>query len=192
MKKKLRALPLQRKEKKAMQIFTSKTVMALFISLALIFALTVTTLAQEKTKIAGKMTVTYTKQEKFDVGDTEGHIISMAESEGTNVSTGKHEFMDGAQVVNMSFGDLVKGNGPHQGYIKFTKNGDTSFAKWEGKITTTISAEGTPMTTFEGTFSYIKGTGQFENIHGSGTYKGRFISETTYECDWEAEYFIKK
>ena len=166
--------------------------MSLFISVALIFALAVTTLAQEKTKIAGKITVTYTKQEKIDVGDTEGHIFPMAESEGTNVSTGKNEFMDGAQVANMSFGDLVKGNGPQQGYIKFTKNGDTTFAKWESKVTTTLSDEGTPIITFEGTFSYIKGTGQLENIQGSGTYKGKFTSETTYEWEWEGEYFIKK
>jgi len=176
-----------------MQIIKLKTAMGLFTSLALIFALGVTTsTAQQKTKVSGKMTVAYTKQERIDVGDVEGHLISLSESEGINVSTGKPEFMNGAQVVNLSFADLVKGNGPQQGYVKNTKKGDTAIAKWEGKITTTLSAEGTPITTFEGTFSWIKGTGQFENIQGNGTYKGGFISKTIYTVDWEGEYSIKK
>lgn len=176
-----------------MQILRFKRAMGLFISLALIFSLSVTTSeAQQKTKAAGKMTVAYTNQETIEVGDAEGHIISLGESEGINVSTGMPEFMNGAQVVNLSFGDLVKGNGPHQGYVKFAKKGDTVIAKWEGKVTTTLSAEGTPITTFAGTFSWIKGTGQFGNIQGSGTYKGEFISKTIYTSDWEGEYSIKK
>ena len=176
-----------------MQILTFNRAMVLSISLVLIFALGVTTsVAQQKIKVAGKMTLAYTKQETIDVDDAEGHFISLAESEGKNVSTGKQEFMDGAQVVNLSFGDLVKGNGPHQGYVKFAKKDDTVIAKWEGKVTTTLSAEGTPITTFEGTFSWIKGTGQFVNIQGNGTYKGGFISKTLYTSDWEGEYSVKK
>jgi hypothetical protein len=170
-----------------------KTLMILFISLILIFASGVMmSIAQEKTQIAGKFTATYLKQETIEVGDTEGHIVYLEQTEGTNESTGEHTIMDGARVVNVSFSDLVKGNGPHQGYIKFAQNDDTYFAKWEGTVTTTLSAEGTPIITFEGTYFYIKGTGQFENIQGSGTYKGKFISETTYIAEWEGEYFIKE
>ena len=176
-----------------MQMLTSKRSMALFISLALIFALGVTTsIAQQKTKIAGKMTCASIKSERINVGDTEGHILLLSEYEGANVSTGKHKFMDGAQVVGMTFGDLVKGNGPHQGYIKMSLNGDAVFSKYEGKTTTTLSPEGTPIMTFEGTFSYIKGTGQFENIQGGGIYKGRYISRTIWVAKWEGEYSIKK
>ena len=76
--------------------------------------------------------------------------------------------------------------------MKLTKKDDTVFAKWKGSVMTTLSAEGTPVTTFEGSFSYIKGTGHFENIHGGGTYKGRFISKTIYTVEWEGEYFIEK
>jgi hypothetical protein len=95
-------------------------------------------------------------------------------------------------VVIRGYSDLVKGNGPQQGYIKFGQNGDTAIARWQGKATTTLSAEGTPMITFEGTFSFIKGTGQFENIEGNGTYKGKFISETSYMAEWQGEYVIKE
>jgi len=176
-----------------MQTLNSKLSMILIISLVLVFAFGVIPLkAQQKTSIAGKITATYTKQETIDVGDIEGHIISLAKSEGVNVSTGEHEFMDSSQVVNISFGDLVKGNGVNQGYVKFAKNGDTSFAKWQGKVTTTLSTEGTPITTLEGTFSFIKGTGQFENMQGTGTFNVKFITEKTYISEWEGEYFIKK
>ncbi len=174
-----------------MKEFKMKPGLGLFISLALIFALSVTTsVAQQKTSIAGKITATYTKQETIDVGDIEGHIISLAKSEGTNVSTGEHVFIDSSQVVNISLGDLVKGNGTNQGYVKFITNGDTSFAKWQGKVTTILSTEGIPITTSEGTFSFIKGTGQFENIQGTGTFKVKFTAETTYISEWEGDYFI--
>jgi hypothetical protein len=167
--------------------------MALFISLALTFALSTTTsLAQQKTKVAGKMTLAYTKQETMNIEDTAGHNMSLGQSDGTNISVGTHKFMDSAQVVNISFGDLAQGNGPHQGYVKFAKQADTTFAKWQGKVTTTLSPEGSPITTFEGTFAWMKGIGQFANIQGSGTYKGKFVSQTTYTVEWEGEYSIKK
>ena len=147
---------------------------------------------QQKTKIAGKHTLAYTTQKMIDVGDTEGHIIVMSEFEGINVSTGKNKFMDGAQDVCMGFDDLAKGNGPHQGYGKMSLNGDAVFWKHQGKTATTISSKGKPTTTFEGSFTYTKGTGIYENIQGSGTYKGKLISRTIFIIEWEGEYFINK
>ena len=175
-----------------MRLLTSKRAMTLFVSVALVFAIAVMpATAQEKTKIAGKFTSTQTKLDTIAIGDTEGHVFSLSEYEGTNVSTGEHKFMDGAQIANVSFSDLIKGNGPHQGYVKFSQKADATFAKWEGKVTT-VSGKDAPIITFEGTFSWTKGTGQFENIQGGGTYKGQFTSKTAYTCDWEGEYFIKK
>jgi hypothetical protein len=176
-----------------MRMITTERALPLLIGLALVFAFAVTTsVAQEPTKIAGKIKAAYTKQDTINIGDTEGHNLTLAESKGNNTSTGKHKFMDGAQVTNMYTSDLVKGTGPHRGYIKFAKNGDATFAKWEGKVTTTISGEGSPIITFEGTFAYIKGASQFENIQGRGIYRGEFISKTEYMVEWEGEYLIKK
>ncbi len=166
---------------------------ALFIGLALLLAVAPTSSnAQEMTKVAGKINLTYTHQDSIVVGDTEGHVLSFDMSEGTNVSIADDEFMEGAQVTIYAFSDLVAGNGPHEGYAKFAKNGDTTFAKWQGKVTTTLSAENTPVTTFEGTSTWIKGTGKFENIQGTNTYKGGFISKTEYEVEWAGEYTIKE
>ena len=176
-----------------MRILTSKLSKVLFINLVLIFALGVTTsIAQQKIKVAGKHTLAYTTQNTINVGDTEGHIISLYEYEGTNVSTGKEKFMDGAQVFGLGFADIVMGNGPFQGYGKMSTNGDVIFWKEQGKTATTLSPKGKPVDTFEGSFTFTKGTGKYENIQGSGTFKGKFISRTIWIAEWEGEYFIKK
>ena len=64
--------------------------------------------------------------------------------------------------------------------------------KAEGKTTTILSPEGKPITTFEGIISFIKGTGKYKNIQGSGTYKGKLVSSVIIVNEWEGEYFIKK
>ena len=61
--------------------------------------------------------------------------------------------MNKSQVGMLLFGDLENRNGPIQGCFEFRKKGDTVFSKWEGKLTTSYSSKGTPVTTFEGTFS---------------------------------------
>ncbi len=148
--------------------------------------------AQETTKISGKITATYTNQDSIVVGDIIGHVLFMSTSEGKNVNTGEHAFMDGAQIVNISCSDLIQGSGVHNGYVKFTKNGDAIYAKWEGKVTTVQTTEGASATSFEGNLTYTKGTGKFENIKGNGTFKGEFISKTEYFTEWQADYSLEK
>ena len=176
-----------------MKYFKSNRWMGLLISLVFMFSIFVTfSTAQEKIKVAGKMTLEYTEQHSIDVADSEGHILSIGKMEGINVSTGKNKFMDGAKAAAVSGGDYVEGNGPNLGYGNMTLNGDVVFWKNEGKSITTLSPDGTPITTFEGTYTVIKGAGQYENIQGSGTFKGKLISATKVIYEWEGEYFIKK
>jgi len=66
-------------------------------------------LIQEMMKIAGEIKAAYTQKDSIAVGDAEGHVLSLAISEGPNVSTAEHEFMEGATVLNYSFNDLVGG-----------------------------------------------------------------------------------
>ena len=176
-----------------MQILTFKRSMVLFISLVLIFALGVTTsIAQQKFKIAGKMTAAYTVREVVEVGDTEGHSLYLLKNEGFNESTGEHKFMDGAETVWFGIADYIKGNGPHTVYTKLSLNDNVVYAKAEGKTTTTLSPEGKPVTTFEGSFTFTKGTGKYKNIQGSCTYKGKLVSSVIIVNEWEGEYFIKE
>jgi hypothetical protein len=147
--------------------------------------------ADAQTKISGKMTMTYTKMDSIVVDDTDGHNISLAISKGTNADTGENGFLDGAEAINYSYGDLAKGSGSHQGYATLKKGDDMIITKWKGEVKTTMTAEGTPKTTFSGTFEYIKGAGQFKGIKGAGTYKGHFTSKSEYIADWEGEYSLK-
>jgi hypothetical protein len=165
--------------------------LVLFLISTLIFILAgATSVAQEKTKTAGTMTMAVTKDKTVTVCEADKHTISLAVYDGFNVSTGKQKFMDGAQLTNMSTTDLIKGTGTHQGYARITKGEDSILAKWNGNITTILSEEGLPHISFEGTYSWISGTGQYENIQGVGTYKGKFLSKTIVTTDWEGEYYL--
>lgn len=176
-----------------MQICTVRQSVTSSICVALVLAFCITPLmAQKMTKISGKMTLAATTQETFEIGDTEGHTVSFSVYEGTNFNTGANEFMDGAHIVNTGHNDVIKGNGVHHTYVTVGAEDDAAFAKCEGTTATVLSEDGTPVTTFEGTFTYIGGTGAYENIHGGGTYKGKFISKKIYVVMWEAEYSIKK
>jgi len=141
-----------------------------------------------KTKISGKQTYNFTEVKEFEVVDTDGHSMSLRKAEGVNNSSGQSAFMNEAKMINISFDDLVMGNGPHEGYNTMEKNGDTGVSRWSGKIKT-VMQDDSPVTTFEGTFKFVYGTGAFKNLTGGGgTYTGHFTSETSYEVDWEGEY----
>jgi len=168
-----------------------RSLAVVFVSLVLAFALFASNLsAQETTSVSGTITAAYTHEDSIVVGD--GHILTLGTSEGKNVNAGEHTFMDGAKIVNMSYSDLARGSGVHQGHILFISDADTVYAQWEGRVTTVLDAEGAPTTSFEGTVWYTAGTGQFVNIKGRGTYKGDFTSETGWSAQWQSRYVIEK
>jgi len=162
------------------------------IVFSLIFTLALTTAeAQQKFKIAGKGNYTEIDGKGFNINDAQGHSVYLNKYEANNISTGETEWMHNARTVNISFTDVTMGNGFHQGYISVEKGSDMVVSQWEGKMTTTLSAEGQPVTTFKGVIWWVKATGKYENMHGVATYKGWFTSETTYRVEWEGEYWEK-
>jgi len=64
------------------------------------------------------------------------------------------------------------------------------FATWEGEITTTLAADSSFVTNFDGTFTFTGGTGEFENIKGSGIYGGALTLEAVQVVEWSGEYTI--
>jgi len=145
-------------------------------------------MAQEKVKITSKYTGVFTKMEQMKLDDTEGHTLNSYEAKGAGTGS-----VGGFTFVNQGMSDLVKGNGTHFGYYKATdKDGHVYFAKWQGKVSTTMSPEGRPIVKFGGTWSFTKGTGKWENVQGGGTYKGMFIGPGIFSNETEGEYFIKK
>jgi len=143
--------------------------------------------APESSKIAGTFTAKYVEQHPLPVADAAGHALMLGKVQGVNRSTGPNAYMDQGEVTSIEFGDLVQGNGPHQGYIAFAQGADTVISRWSGKVTTTLGPDKTPRTSFAGTWTKHKGTGRYSEITGKGTYKGHFISQTEYICDWEGE-----
>lgn len=139
-----------------------------------------------KTKVSGKLSGKLIKQEKVEVGAMPDHIMQLGVSQGTNAG----QEMGGAQFENYTFSDTKKGNGIHKGYSTWTLNGDKWSLKFDGKVTTTMSPDGKPNTTFEGTFTFTGGEGKYKNIKGGGTYKGKNLSETDWETEWEGYYDI--
>jgi hypothetical protein len=95
--------------------------------------------------------------------------------------------MNGAQVIIREIADLTQGNGAHQGYTTEIQGADTSVARYQGKVTTTIGPDGKPTTSFAGTWSKLRGTGRYADVTGSGSYKGGLTSPTEYTVDWSGE-----
>jgi len=170
-----------------MQILKSKKLLLLLISISAIFVLGVTTsLAQEKIKNKGKRFGTFESKASIKVDDTEGHTLGAGSGKGVDV-------IQNSIFFSWSTLDLVKGNGTHQGYGKvIQKDGSIAFNRFQGKVSTTMSPKGRPLVTFEGTWSFTKGTGKWKNVQGNGTYKGKYIGPGIFTYDWEGEYFIKK
>lgn len=163
-------------------------VIMLVILMAILF---VAGQANAQTKVSGKMTIAYTKSDSIEIPDVANHTTVFSEAKGTNTSTGENAFMEGAETTVASYVDFVMGNGPNQGYSIFKMGDDMVVAKWKGDVKTTMTEEGAPNVTFVGTYEYIKGAGQFENIAGGGTYKGHFTSNTEYVAEWQGEYTLK-
>ena len=138
-------------------------------------------------KIAGTVALKYAEQHPLPVPDANGHVLLLGRVQGVNRSTGPTEYMDQASVTSLEFADLVQGNGPHQGYITMSQGADSSISQWSGKVTTTLSPQKTPVTTFEGTWKKVRGTGRYEGATGRGAYKGRFTSKTEYVIDWNGQ-----
>ena len=103
----------------------------------------------------------------IEVGDVPGHTVFVGESAGVlscddgSVATFSSKFM----------GEVTKGSGKSQTYGLFTyEDGSTIWTKEENNITANPDGK---TGRWEATFEYIKGTGRFEGIQGSGTYTGK-------------------
>lgn len=138
----------------------------------------------EERAVAGQFTASYSKREALPVPDAEGHVLMLGEAAGRNVGLKGSDYMDGATIVNREILDLVRGNGPHSGYVTMTMAGVQTVSRWEGTVRTSLNKDGTPNTTFEGTWTKVNGTGKYERVTGGGTYSGHFTSENDYVVDW--------
>jgi hypothetical protein len=148
--------------------------------------------APERIPVAGVFTMKYTQQQALPVSDAAGPVLLLNQSAGTNRNTGRSDYMPGGQVINREIAELTQGNGQHRGYITETKGADTSVARYEGQVTTTLGPDQKPATRFEGKWTKVSGTGKYEGVAGTGTYTGRMLSPTEYTVEWSGEIVLNR
>ena len=154
-------------------------------------ALTAATLGSDSVRellqVSGVFSMKVGQQQTLPVASPAEPVLLLTQSSGTNRSTGTSAYMDGAVVINRQIADLTQGNGPQQGYITEIHGADTTVTRYQGKVVTTLGADQKPSTRFEGTWSKLSGTGQYEGVTGAGSYKGKMTSPTEYTVEWSGE-----
>ncbi|MBI3530352.1 MAG: hypothetical protein HY067_20595 [Betaproteobacteria bacterium] len=77
--------------------------------------------------------------------------------------------------------DQVDGSGTHRCYwIDFHHGGEQTYGTCEGAHKTVAKDDGSWLSTWEGKYRYLGGTGKFKNIKGTGTYKGKVGSKEPF------------
>ncbi|MDM8540901.1 hypothetical protein QUF90_07415 [Desulfococcaceae bacterium HSG9] len=168
------------------------------LSKQLVFAITViffTILCSFSVQAAEKKKVTYIKKniqtiskENIYPSDVPKHKISQS----VKISNNTYSDPDFGSSENWSYGqsDSVAGSGTHRGYtVSKFKNGDKTYAKWEGTHKITFKEGGDWEVNIKGDFQWTGGTGKFKNIKGGGVYKGKVTAKgETQEGEFEVEY----
>jgi hypothetical protein len=132
--------------------------------------------------IAGAFTAHVTAQSAFTAADQPNHQLQLVEIHATQNSADPD--WNNSRVTYCGISDLLSGNGTQHGYYgNQHPNGDRDYGSFEAKVTTSGG-----QTTLEGRFTITGGTGKYQGIRGSGTYKGRQVSLTDIEITWTGAY----
>ena len=84
-----------------------------------------------------------------------------------------------AQEVVYIVADEVDGSGPHRGhFIDTHSDGSQCYGDFEGATKTVVKADGSWISSWEGTYRYLGGSGICKGLRGAGKYKGG-VSSTT-------------
>jgi hypothetical protein len=147
------------------------------VVLAACWGIIVTNAAADTSK--SKVTSYVTKMEVLPVPDVPGHLYGIYERRGVAIFENGEE----AAYWNCGMFDLINKSGPYQGYCILTyKDGSTIIIKNKGTL---MIPKGGKSPVSEGTGIYIKGTGRFEGIKGTLTFKGHYI--TPYSKDTKGD-----
>ena len=144
-------------------------------------------IAGAQTKITGKLTCA-----KPSVSETAGEGAQMIMFQKSNCTWATPFTIDGSKVgrtLNASVGDMTGGSGRSHGYSSSVfDNGDSTFVRFEGASQMKKDRSGT----IKGTWRYVRGTGKFTGISGSGTYKGEAAADGSAWADIAGHYSLAK
>ena len=125
-----------------------------------------TVIAGAQTKITGKLTCS-----KPNVNEMGGEGAQMIMFQKTNCTWATPFMIDGSKpgrTLDVSIGDVSGSVGRVHGYsMSVMENGDSTFVRFDGTMQMKKDGAGSN----KGTWRYIRGTGKFKGIAGSGTYK---------------------
>ena len=143
--------------------------------------------ADSKRKRSGTNTFISTLQKNTSaVGDVPGHEISQQIALQRTTKSSDPALLD-MQITDIGQVDEVAGTGTHRGYsMAVLKDGSSSPARYEGTHKTTVKADGSWDSIFEGKYWLLPGTGKMKNVKGEGTYKCKYTVDGG-ACDWEEE-----
>ena len=114
----------------------------------------------------------FPKMHIIEVEDVPGHILLVGETAGVlSCDDGSVATISGKSML-----DATKGSGKAQGYWLATfEDGSTTWAKTQTTVTPNPDGK---TGRWEGTFEFIKGTGRFEGIQGSGIFIAKRFAPT--------------
>ena len=134
------------------------------------------------TKVSGSFRGKTTWQASASIPDKGNHDLGVMAIAGRQASPDPH--WNNASITYWGMADLTDGTGAQRGYFQNAHaDGDSDWGSFDGKITTSGQE-----VTIEGTWRYTGGTGKFQRISGSGTYKGRMTSPTEVANEWAGDY----
>jgi hypothetical protein len=144
-------------------------------------------IAGAQTKISGKLACA--KPSVSQTGGDAGHMIMF---EKANCTWTTPFTIDGGKpgpTVDVAIGDMTGSTAKNHGYsTTVMDNGDSTIVRYEGTMKMKKDGSGT----VTGTWKYVRGTGKFRGISGSGTYKGEGAADGTAWADVSGHYSLAK
>lgn len=132
--------------------------------------------------ISGSFTGHTAAQSSLSLSDDANHELNLMQVTATQRSSDPD--WNNCHMCYWGTADLRAGNGMQHGYFTtYHSSGDCDFGTFEGKITTIANDM-----TIEGTWKFSGGTGKYEGLTGSGTFKGRMTAPGVFEDTWEGNY----
>ncbi|UCF55922.1 MAG: hypothetical protein JSW15_07335 [Deltaproteobacteria bacterium] len=129
----------------------------------------------EKGKLRCQGGIVTIKANNLEVPVKIPHTLVLGQDDGVIFNETEGAFLDGARYQLYWVADMTGEDVQFKGYKVFTMaDGSQVFGKFEGGLS--------------GTWTFIGGTGKYEGVKGSGTYKATALADTVYWDILEGEY----
>ncbi len=140
-------------------------------------------------KITGRATFSMTHLVTIPVGVSSAeHTLLHTMDQASQFDLSSDLFAD-CSIERTTTCDMVHGRGTCFGYqTLISSDGDRLVTKYSGIIQPDSGVDKKPPDLIvHGTWVVINGSGKFANVHGGGTYRGRYTSTQQYALEWSGE-----